>query len=78
MMKKIPSCSVFIRKKDILVASLARTTAGFEIIVDPVFKLGGESALAIGQAVLESIKAYQVDVSSPGPDMAKLPNPLSY
>jgi hypothetical protein len=76
MIKEIPSCSVFIRKKDILVASLARTAAGFEIITDPVFKLVGESAFGVGKAVLECIKTYQVDVASPGPGMAKLPNPL--
>ena len=75
-MKKIPSCNVFVRKKDILVASLARTTAGFEIVIDPVFKIIGRSALSVGRAVLESIQAYQVDVPSPGPDFTKSANPL--
>jgi hypothetical protein len=77
MMKKIASCNVFFRKKDILVASSARTTAGFEIITDPVFKLErSQSAQAIGQVVLESMNAYRIDVPPPGPDMNSMPNPL--
>ena len=71
------SCDVFIRDKDILVASSARTIPGFDIIVDPVFKLArNEPATAVGKAVLEALRAYRVGVPAPGPDMGKMPNPL--
>lgn len=77
MTDKIASCNVFFRKKDILVASSARTTAGFEIITDPVFKLEiPQSPLRIGEVVLESMKAYRLDAPPPGPDMNEMPNPL--
>lgn len=75
--EKIASCNVFLRKKDILVATSARTIPGFEIIVAPVFKLRtDETPAALGQAVLDALSSYLVNVEPPGPNMNDLPNPL--
>jgi len=71
------SCNVFVRKRHILVASAARTLAGFELIVDPIFELPvAATPSEIGQAALDAFAAYKIRVPNPGPDLANQPNAI--
>ena len=77
MRRHVLSCNVFIRKSDVIVATSARTTHGFEIIAEPVFKVANDAPEgAIGTAVLEALRAYQVNVLPPSPDMSTKPSTL--
>ncbi len=71
------SCNVFFREDEVLVASAAMTTHGFEIDADPVIKLCEDrSQIKIGEAVLLALKSYSVNVSPRGPNSDPKSSPV--
>lgn len=71
------SCNVFVSKNQVIVATVAMTTHGFEIDSEPVYRLLADvSNSDLGKAVLNALRSYRKDVSPPGPDTSAQESPV--
>ena len=72
-LKRIKSCGVFLSVDTIYVVAASRTVPGFEIDSEPVFKLDRHCPPpSLGNAVLDALKAYRMDVAPPGPSSKRM------
>jgi len=72
----IKSCSLYIRKGEIIVVSQAMTTHGFETCDQPVLRLDtNESNITVGEAVMKALSLYRKNIPPHGP-LGRKPDPI--